>query len=212
MLGSVVLNGVVVLSSGFSGGWTGSGNAPLSLAVSVIAGTNTLQLLNVYNTASSPNPAGLLFSVANVVTGVTYAVSASAAGPTQSATTVCGNRSSASATLPGTYTATDGSCAVVACPAAPPVGRVYAAAGVCAAFAPAPPPSPQPPSPPQPQPQPPSPPPPLGSTAAAFTYTSEALSNGPNNQDGGASYNRFPSPPSCVVPCHLPIPLLLVIC
>ena len=162
-MGNITLNGDVISSSGFSQGWPGSNynNMPLSVAVSVLAGTNTLQIFNAYNAAylaGSLNPAGLVFSVANVSTGVTYAVSSAVAGPTQSATTDCA-AGSAFPTLPGTYTATDGSCAVVACPSPPPCS-VFVAAGVCSVIAPAVPcPPPSPPAPPSPPP--PSPPPPL---------------------------------------------------
>ena len=153
-VGNISLNGVVVSSSGYTGGFPFSLFAPLSVPVAVAAGTNTLQMFNVYNReAPPPNPAGLLFTVANAITGVTFAVSSAVAGPTQSATTDC----AASSVLPtqlGTYVATDGSCAVVACPSPPPCS-VFVAAGVCSVTAPA---VPCPPSPPSPPPFPPFPP------------------------------------------------------
>ena len=78
-MGNITLNGDVISSSGFSQGWPGSNynNMPLSVAVSILAGTNTLQSFNAYNAAyivGVPNPAGVIFSVINASTGVTYAV------------------------------------------------------------------------------------------------------------------------------------------
>ena len=154
-MGNIFLHGVLIVSAGYSGGFPGWFFAPLSVPVAVAAGTNTLEMFNAYNHVAAPsNPAGLLFTIANAITGATFAVSSAVAGPTQSATTDCA-ASSVLPTQPSTYVATDGSCAVVACPSPPPCS-VFVAAGVCSVTAPAVPCPPSPPSPPLPPPLPPS--------------------------------------------------------